>query len=138
PRLRQRLSDLSESLRYEEAARLRDRLEALENILDRLRRLEALRAVDACLLAPALTPGWRKAFFVRTGVLRAVRPLPPGPGARLELNAGLAIARRIPREREPVTSRQAEDMLLLGSFIRRPPPELTVVPLGLLDPTRSA
>ena len=40
PRLRQRLTDLTESLRYEEAARLRDRIEALENLLERLRRLE--------------------------------------------------------------------------------------------------
>jgi DNA polymerase-3 subunit epsilon len=132
PRLRQRLADLSESLRYEEAARLRDRLEALERVLERLRRLEQLRELDACLIAPALDPGWRKAFFVRAGVLCAVRPLPPGPGARLELNAGLAIARRVPRLREPLTGGQAEDMLLLGGFVRRPPPELTVVPFDAL------
>jgi DNA polymerase-3 subunit epsilon len=129
PRLRQRLAHLTENLRYEEAARLRDRLKALEHVLDRLRRLEHLREVDACLIAPALTAGWRKAFFVRGGALCAVRPLPPGPGARLELNAGLTIARKVPREREPLTGRQAEDMVLLGSFISRPPPELTVIPL---------
>ena len=129
PRLRQRLADLTESLRYEEAARLRDRLKALEHVLERLRRLEQLREVNACLIAPGLTPGWRKAFFVRAGALCAVRSLAPGPGARLELNAGLTIARRIPREREPMTGEQAEDMLLLGGYIRRPPPELTVIPL---------
>jgi DNA polymerase III epsilon subunit family exonuclease len=129
PRLRGRLADLSESLRYEEAARLRDRLKALENVIDRLRRLEDLRAVDACLLAPALTPGWRKAFFVGAGNLCAVRPVPPGPGARLELNAGLTIVRRMPRDREPLTGAQAEDMILLATFMRRPPPELTVIPL---------
>jgi DNA polymerase III epsilon subunit family exonuclease len=129
PRLRQRLADLAENLRYEEAARLRDRLEALERVLERLGRLEYLRKLDACLIAPALTPGWRKAFFIRAGVLCAVRPLPPGPGARLEINAGLTIARHIRRERELLTGGQAEEMLLLGSFIRRPPPELTVIPL---------
>jgi DNA polymerase-3 subunit epsilon len=131
PRLRQRLADLTESLRYEEAARLRDRLQALEHVVERLRRLEQLRAVDACLIAPDVAPGWRKAFFVRAGAVCAVRPLPPGPGARLELDAGLTIARRLPGEREPLTGEQAEDMLLLGGFIRRPPPELTV--LGLDD-----
>ena len=129
PRLRQRLADLTESLRYEEAARLRDRLKALEHVLERLRRLEHLREVDTCLIAPAVTAGWRKAFFVRAGALCAARSLPPGPGARLEINAGLAIARHIPRTREPLTGEQAEDMLLLGGFIRRPPPELTVIPL---------
>jgi DNA polymerase III subunit epsilon len=129
PRLRQRVADLAENLRYEEAARLRDRLKALEHVLERLRQLEDLRKLDACLIAPALTPGWRKAFFVRAGALCAVRSLSPGPGARLEINAGLTIARHIPRERQPLTGEQAEDMLLLGSFIRRPPPELTVIRL---------
>jgi DNA polymerase III epsilon subunit family exonuclease len=131
PRLRQRVADLAECLRYEEAARLRDRLKALEHVFERLRRLEDLRTLDACLIASALTPGWRKAFFVRAGALCAVRSLPPGPGARLEITAGLTIARHIPREREPLTGEQAENMLLLGSFIRRPPPELTVIPLDL-------
>jgi DNA polymerase-3 subunit epsilon len=130
PRLRQRLADLTESLRYEEAARLRDRVKALENVLERLRRLEDLRELDACLIAPGVVPGWRKAFFVRAGTLCAIRPLPPGPGARLELDAGLTIARHLPRERRPLTGGQAEDMLLLGGFVSRPPPELTVVPLG--------
>jgi hypothetical protein len=85
--------------------------------------------VDTCLIAPAVDPGWRKAFFVRAGAVCAVRSLPPGPGARLEINAGLTIARHIPRTRQPLTGEQAEDMLLLGGFIHRPPPELTVIPL---------
>ncbi|MGE5274526.1 MAG: exonuclease domain-containing protein [Verrucomicrobiota bacterium] len=130
PRLHERLADLAECLRYEEAARLRDRLQALEHVLERLRRLEHLREVDVCLIAPALTPRWRKAYFVRAGALCAVRSLPPGPRARLEIDAGLTIARQSPREREPLTAGQAEDMLLLGGFIRRPPPELTVIQLG--------
>ena len=129
PRLRQRLDHLSESLRYEEAARLRDRLKALERVLERLRRLEHLRGIDTCLIAPAVTLGWRKAFFVRAGALCAVRSLPPGPGARLELDAGLTIARHIPRTCRPLTGERAEDMLLLGGFIDRPPPELTVIRL---------
>ena len=127
PRLRQRLTDLAESLRYEEAARLRDRIDALENLLERLRRLERLRTLDTCLIAPDLTPGWRKAFFVHGGAIRAIRPLPPGPGARLEINAGLAVARITPSQRRPLTSGQAEEMFLLDGFIRRPPPELAVL-----------
>jgi DNA polymerase III subunit epsilon len=129
-RLRRRLADLTESLRYEEAARLRDRIAALEQLIERLRRLDELRSRDACLIAPALTPGWRTAFFVRGGVVCAVRPVPPGPGARLELAAGQAIAGRIEPRREPLTLGQAEDLLLLDGFIRRPPPELAVLPLA--------
>ena len=110
----------------QEAARLRDRVKALEHVLERLRRLDQLREADACLIAPDVDPGWRKAFFVRAGVVCAVRSLPPGAGARLEINAGLAISRHISQTREPLTGEQAEDMLLLGGFIERPPPELTV------------
>jgi DNA polymerase-3 subunit epsilon len=130
PRLEQRLADLSASLRYEEAARIRDRLKALEHILERLRRLEQLRSLDACVIAPAVNPGWRKAFFVRAGALCAVRPVPPGPGARLELNAGLTIVRHSSCDRVPLTGMEAEDMILLGGFVERPPPELTVIPLA--------
>jgi DNA polymerase III subunit epsilon len=130
PRLRARLARLAEELRYEEAARLRDRLEALEHVLDRLRRLEALRRLERCLIAPASEPGWLKAFFVCGGGVCAVRSLPPGPGASIEIAAGLALCRAA-RERaeETLTAEQAEDLLLLDGFVRRPPPELTVLPL---------
>jgi DNA polymerase III epsilon subunit-like protein len=131
PRLRRRLADLTECLRYEEAARLRDRIKALEHVLERLRRLEQLRTLDACLIAPGLTPGWRKAFFVHGGAIIATRPLPPGPGARLEINAGLSIAHATPQRHDPLTASQAEDMLLIDSFTRRPPPELSVLPLDV-------
>jgi DNA polymerase III subunit epsilon len=130
PRLRARLSHLAENLRYEEAARLRDRLEALEHVLERSRRLERLRSLEVCLLAPGAEPGWRKAFFVCGGGLCAVRSLPPGAGARLEIDAGVALSRAA---REPagdtLTPEQAEDLLLLDGFVCRPPPELSVLPL---------
>jgi DNA polymerase III subunit epsilon len=130
PRLRARLARLAEELRYEEAARLRDRLEALEHVLDRMRRLETLRRLERCLIAPAGEPGWLKAFFVCGGGVCAVRSLPPGPGASIEIAAGLALCRAA-RERaeETLTAEQAEDLLLLDGFVRRPPPELTVLPL---------
>jgi DNA polymerase-3 subunit epsilon len=130
PRLRARLSHLAESLRYEEAARLRDRIEALENVVERLCRFDRLRKLELCLIAPAVEPGWQKAFFVSGGALRAVRSLPPGAGARLEIEAGIALCRAAPeRTDEPLTAEQAEDLLLLAGFIRRPPPELAVLRL---------
>jgi DNA polymerase-3 subunit epsilon len=129
PRLRERLTHLAESLRYEEAARLRDRIEALEHVVDRLRRLEALGGRGLCLLAPALDPGWHRAFFVSEGGVRAVRSLPPGGGARLEIEAGLALCSSAQRGTEPLTPEEAEDLLLIDGFVRRPPPELAVLPL---------
>jgi DNA polymerase-3 subunit epsilon len=130
PRLRERLAHLAECLRYEEAARLRDRIEALEHILERLRRLDQLRRMELCLVAPAGETGWRKAFFVSGGEVCAVRPLPPGAGARLEVEAGLALCRtaRV-RAGDTLTPEQAEDLLLIDGFVRRPPPELAVLPL---------
>lgn len=131
PRLRSRLLHLAENLRYEEAARLRDRIEALEHILERLRRLEGLRRQELCLIAPALKPGWRTAFFVCAGRVCAVRSLAPGAGAALEIGAGLALC-RVARERadRTLTPDQAEDLLLLDRFVRRRPPELIVLPLN--------
>jgi DNA polymerase III epsilon subunit family exonuclease len=129
PRLRERLARLADELRYEEAARLRDRLEALEQVVGRLRRLDELRGLEACLLAPDLEPDLQKAFFV-CGGLCAVRALPCGGGATGEIGAALALcceARR--RGDEPLTAEQAEDLLLLDGFIRRPTPELAVLPL---------
>jgi DNA polymerase-3 subunit epsilon len=135
PRLRKRLAHLAESLRYEEAARLRDRIEALEHVVDRLRRLEALRQRDLCLLVPGMEPGWHRAFFISAGTVRATRSLPPGAGARLEIEAGLALCRTLEPSAEPLTPEEAEDLLLIDGFVRRPPPELAVLPL---DPQRIA
>src|SRR5215203_5506906 len=130
PRLRARLTDLAESLRYEQAARLRDRIEALEQLVERLCRLERLRTLELCLLAPAVDPDLRKAFFVCRGRVCAVRSLRPGPEARLEIEGGLAVCRSAQNgSAEPLTPEQAEDLLLIDGFVRRPPPELAVLPL---------
>jgi DNA polymerase III epsilon subunit family exonuclease len=131
PRLRARLSHLADELRYEEAGRLRDRIEALEQVVERLRRLERMRKLELRLIAPATEPGWKKAFFVSGGRIRAVRLLPPGAGARLEIDTGLALCRLAKEDAgELLTPEQAEDLLLLDGFVRRPPPELVVLPLG--------
>src|SRR5207249_2810634 len=129
PRLRARLGRLADELRYEEAARLRDRIEALEHVVERLRRLERLQRLEACLMAPGLEPGWRKAFFVCGGRIQAVRALPPGGGAKLEIDAALSICRTAREASGPLTPEQAEELLLIDGFVRRPPPELQVLPL---------
>jgi DNA polymerase-3 subunit epsilon len=124
PRLRAKLRDLSECLRYEDAARLRDRIAALERVTGTLRELERLRSAELCLLVPAVEQGFRQAFFVAHGRVAAVRKIPSGAGARLELESGLAEARSAPASLAPD---DADELLLIGSFLRRPPPELTVL-----------
>ena len=77
-----------------------------------------------------IEPGWRKAFFVCGGGVCAVRALPPGAGAKLEVGAGLALCRAArDQDEEPLSAEQAEDLLLIDGFVRRPPPELAVLPL---------
>jgi DNA polymerase III epsilon subunit family exonuclease len=134
PRLRAKLSDLADCRRYEDAARLRDRLEALEWLVRTSRRIERLRRTRACVLVPALEPGFVRAYFVAGGRIAAVRVLPPGDGAQLEIGAGLA---SIDDTRE-VTAETIDELLLVGTFLRRPPPELRVARLEAEAILRSA
>jgi len=130
PRLRSKLRDLAESLRYEDAARLRDRIAALEHVVDDLAELERLRAARICLLVPGLEDPFRRAFFVSGGRIASVRSIPPGPAGRIELEAGLAQAARSELSHAP---EDADALLLVGSFLRRPPPELQVLRLAELE-----
>jgi DNA polymerase III subunit epsilon len=122
PRLRRRLRDLSEARRFEDAGRLRDRIAGLERVCHELKQLERVRSLRRCVLVPADEPGYVRAFFVAEGRVAAERTLPPGGGAALEVEAGLAAARR-PGELD------LDELLLVDSFLRRPPPELRVAPL---------
>lgn len=125
PHLRAKLRGYAECLRYEDAARLRDRLSALEDVADQLDELERLRAVEAWLVVPAREPGFRRAYLVSGGRVAAERTVPPGAGAAVELASGLAEARRAP----PSTGAEdTDELLLVGGFLRRPPPELEIVP----------
>ena len=128
PRLRRRLASLSDALRFEDAARLRDRLAALEDVCRELDRLERLRRVERCLLVPAVEPGDTKAFFLAGGRVAAERTLPPGDGAYLEVEAGLAAAKRASNSLL-LGELDVDELLLVARFLRRPPPELTIVPL---------
>jgi len=129
PRLRRRMADLSQSLRYEDAAKLRDRVAALEAVIGQLARLDRLRAERRCLVAPSVDPGWRRAFFVAAGRVCAVRTLPPGRGVRLEVEAGAAAAREALAAAPSFAPEDADDLLVVHEFLRSPPPELQVLPL---------
>jgi DNA polymerase-3 subunit epsilon len=126
PALQRRLRRLASDLRFEDAARLRDRIAALEQVARRLDELERLRALEVCLLVPAQEPGFQRAFFVSGGRVVAARTLLPGGAGRLEVESGLAEARLAAPTDGPA---ETDELLLVGSFLRRPPPELRVVPL---------
>jgi DNA polymerase-3 subunit epsilon len=122
PRLRRRLRELSEARRFEDAGRLRDRMAALERVCRELKRLDRVRQLECCVLLPGGDPGYVQALFVAGGRVAAERTLPPGGGAALEVEAGLAATRR-------AGELDLDELLLVDSFLRRPPPELRVAPL---------
>jgi DNA polymerase-3 subunit epsilon len=126
PGLRTKLRRLAGDLRFEDAARVRDRLSALEEIVVRIAELERLRAARLCLLAPAREHGFRRAFFVAGGRVATVRTVRAGPAGRLEVDAGLAEAASIEPSFAP---EHADELLVVAGFLRRPGPELRVVSL---------
>jgi DNA polymerase III epsilon subunit family exonuclease len=126
PALRARLGRMARELRFEDAARLRDRMRALEEVSSALAELERLRALRVCLVVPASRPGFVRAFFVAGGKIAAERLLPRGAGARLEVAAALV---RVGQSAPSLAPEDADELLLLATFLRRPPPELRVLPL---------
>lgn len=126
PPLRARLCRLARDLRFEDAARVRDRIGALEEVVERIAELERLRAARVCVIAPARQPGLKRAFFVAGGRVVAVRTLAPSGAGSVEARAGLAAATAA----EPsYTPEDADELLVVGGFLRRPGPELRIVSL---------
>jgi DNA polymerase-3 subunit epsilon len=129
PPLRAKLRRLAGDLRFEDAARVRDRVAALEAVVERVDELDRLRAEELCLLAPAREPGFWRAFVVAGGRVRG-RTIPRGAAGRLEIHACLAAAHTAEPSLEP---EDAADLLVVSGFLRKPPPELRIVPLRLTD-----
>jgi hypothetical protein len=88
--------------------------------------LARLRERRVCVLAPARESGFRRAFFVAQGRIAAVRTVPGGPAGRLEVEAGLAEAARAEPSFAP---EDADELLVVFGFLRRPGPELRIVSL---------
>ncbi len=129
PVLRAKLRRLATDLRYEDAARVRDRIAALEAAVRELAYVQRVRALEVCVVAPALEPGWRTAFFVAKGHVVCARPLAPGValGESHEAAAGLALVEQAAPTLAPEA---ADELLVVAQFLRRPPPELEVYPLA--------
>ncbi|MBA3566639.1 MAG: GIY-YIG nuclease family protein, partial [Actinobacteria bacterium] len=130
PALRARLRRLACDLRFEDAARVRDRVKALEEATAQFGELDRLRALSVCLLTPAREAGFRRAFFITGGRLAAVRTVPAGPAGRIEVEAGIAEAALTETSFAP---EDADVLMLVGGFIRRPGPELRIVSLDAAE-----
>src|SRR5947207_8094658 len=75
PRLRARLRDLAECRRFEDAARLRDRIAAVEDVVRTVQRLEHVRKTRCCVLVPSTDPGYARGLVVGNGRVADVRTL---------------------------------------------------------------
>jgi DNA polymerase III epsilon subunit family exonuclease len=133
PALREKLTRLAREQRFEDAARLRDRIAALEHVALDVARLERLRALAVCVVAPSGDDGQRRGFFIAKGQVVCARPFHGAHG--VEWQAGLAAVARA----EPSLAPEATDELLaIAAFLRAPPPELEVVFLHSTAWTSSA
>jgi DNA polymerase III epsilon subunit family exonuclease len=123
PALRAKLRRLARDLRFEDAAKIRDRVAALEEVAARIGELERLRAEELCVLAPARQPGFRQAFLVAGGRV-TLRTIPRGPAGQLEIASALAAVSCL----EPsLAAEDAAALIVVAGALRKPPPEVQVV-----------
>jgi excinuclease UvrABC nuclease subunit len=128
PKLRAKLKRLARDLRFEDAARLRDRIDALEEVVREIQRMQRLRELTVCVVAPGEQEGTSRGFWIAKGQVVDVRPFAGTHG--LEWQAGLAAVARAERTLDPEA---ADDLLTVATFLRRPPPELEVIALAHLQ-----
>jgi DNA polymerase III epsilon subunit family exonuclease len=125
PKVRAKLKRLARELRFEDAARLRDRIEALEDVAREIQRMQRLRGMAVCVVVPGEHDGSRRGFWIAKGQVVCVRPFAGTHG--IEWQAGLAAVARAEPTLDPA---KADDLLAVAAFIRRPPPELEVIRLA--------
>ena len=125
PKLRAKLKRLAHDLRFEDAARLRDRIAALEDVARDVQRMRRLRDLSVCLVVPGERDGTRRGIYVAKGQVVCVRPFLGTSG--VEWQAALA---DVARAEPTLAAEAADDLRVLASFIRRPPPELEVLRLA--------
>jgi excinuclease UvrABC nuclease subunit len=127
PGVRRKLARLAQEQRFEDAARLRDRLAALEEVAAEVETMRRLRRLEVCVIAPDVDEGRRRAFFVAKGQVVCARPV-AGAG-QIELAAGWA---EVGRASPTLAPEAADELMVVGQLLRRPPPEVEVVTLAAL------
>ena len=101
-------------------------MQGLEDVVAALEELERLRRLRVCVVVPAREPGFVRTYALSGGRVASTRLVPRSADARAETAALLADADAAPASRAP---EDADELRLVASFLRRPPPELRVVPL---------
>jgi DNA polymerase III subunit epsilon len=129
--MRARMAALGAERRYEQAAELRDQLEALEKVRLALVRLRRAAARSGVLLAADMDARFVQAFACAGGRVVARRRLPRGGDAMLEtspLVASLDIA--LAARPLPLAADQADIAHIIAAAFARPGRDLVAVPIA--------
>ena len=128
--LRAKMAAYSDERRYEQAALVRDRLEALTRALAETRKAAAVCAVDELVVARA-HPGGREVTVLRNGQLAGVVIVPAGEGAdagRLPLELDALAAMPAPeRFAGPAPRHLADEVRLVTSWLHGVAGELEIL-----------
>jgi len=125
------IAQLSADCRFEEAAGLRDRLDALDGVRRTLQRLRRAAARTGVLLAADLDARFVNAFACSGGRVVARRRLPRAGDGLLEcrpLAAALVEAASTPAA--PLAPDQAEAARVIAAAFARPGRDVVAVPLS--------
>lgn len=131
---------LAEDLRFEEAARLRDQLRALEWVVSVQRRLDSVAARNLAIVAPSLQAGAREVFWIRRGQLVG-QALVTRQTRLATVTRALeqAFPPATPAEDSATIAREkVDEMHLLDTWLQRNDERLTVVPVHPGSPGSSA
>ena len=122
---------LAEDLRFEDAARLRDRIRELEHVVGVQRRLEAVAERNLAIVAPSARPGAGELFLIHGGRLAHQLTV---VGAVRRAALARALERTFAARPAPVTRASVDEMHLLDGWLRRHTERLAIVQVNPAEP----
>jgi DNA polymerase III subunit epsilon len=129
--LRARMAALSDDRRFEEAAGLRDQLDALERVRTALGRVRKAAGRSGVLLSSDIDDRFVQAFACAGGRVVARRRLPRSGDAALECAPLLAaLEAALAGAPAPLAPDQVDEALLIGSSFARPGRNVVAVPIA--------
>jgi excinuclease ABC subunit C len=125
-RFRREMEAASEQLQYERAASLRDKLKRLESLREQFTRLRfAVESLSFVYTVPGLD-GDDRVYLIRRGRVRTESPVPRTPDDAAALMQTIeSVYAPLERDTGRIPTHEIDELLLLSSWFRRFPLELT-------------
>jgi excinuclease UvrABC nuclease subunit len=128
--LRLRMAAYASDRRFEEAAELRDRLDALDTVGRRLARLRSATSRSGVLLAADIDDRFVQAFACAGGRVVARRRLPRAGDAMLEAEPlAAALREAMARPASPLAADQADAAAVVAAAFARPGRDVIAIPI---------